>query len=115
MSEQKKELLIIWTSKDIDVAMNMVFMYAKNSKLKKWWEEVSLLIWGPSAFAMANDTELQGYLKDLQEVGVKVLACRKCAENYGVAEKLENLEIDVFYAGQFLSEWIQEDKKVITF
>lgn len=115
MTNQKKELLIVWTSKDIDVAMNMVFMYARNARIKGWWDEVFILIWGPSAYAMAKDTELQECLKDLQEAGVKTLACRKCAENYGVVKNLEELDIDVFYAGQFLSEWIQEDKKVLTF
>ena len=115
MSEQKKELLILWTSKDIDVALNMVFLYAKNSKLKEWWDDVTLLVWGPSAFALANDTELQEYLRDIQAVGVNTMACRKCAENYGIVEKLEELGIEVFYSGQFLSEWLQENKKIITF
>jgi hypothetical protein len=115
MSEPEREVLILWTSKDIDVAMNMVFLYAENSKLKGWWDDVSLLVWGPSAFTLANDTELQENLRDLQAAGVKVFACRRCAENYGVVEKLESMDIEVFYAGKFLSDWVQADRKLLTF
>lgn len=115
MGSKKKELLILWTSNEIDIALNMVFMYARNSKLKEWWDEVTVLVWGPSAFLLANDTELQLSLQCLQNAGVKILACRECAENYGVGEKLEKLGIEVFYTGRLLSDWLQSDKKVLTF
>jgi len=115
MGSNKKELLILWTSNEIDIALNMVFMYAKNSKLKEWWDEVTVLVWGPSAFLLASDTELQLSLQGLKNAGVKILACRECAENYGVEEKLEKLGIEVFYTGRLLSDWLQSDKKVLTF
>ena len=115
MEDGKKELLMLWTGKEIDVALNMVFMYARNSKLKKWWDEVTILVWGPSAFLLANDTELQRSLKDIRDVGVKIIACRECAGIYGVTEKLERMGVEVFYTGQFLSDWLQHDKKILTF
>lgn len=38
MSGNEDELIILWTSGDKEVALNMVFMYALNSKLNKWWK-----------------------------------------------------------------------------
>lgn len=48
-TNDKNQLVVLWTSQDREVAMNMVFMYTKNSKLKGWWENVRLIICGPSA------------------------------------------------------------------
>ena len=63
MGETRDTLVIIWTSRDREVAKNMVFMYAKNARLKDWWPEVRLVVWGPSAALIAEDAELQGELE----------------------------------------------------
>jgi hypothetical protein len=53
------ELLILWTNKDKDTAINMVFMYTENSKIKGWWKDVTLLIWGASANLVSEDKEIR--------------------------------------------------------
>ena len=61
--EEKKDrsdkLVVIWSSGDREVALHMVFMYSKNSKLKGWWDEVTLVVWGPSAKLLAEDEEFR--------------------------------------------------------
>ena len=47
--QEPEELYVIWTSRDREVALKMVFMYTGNSKLKGWWKDVLLIVWGPSA------------------------------------------------------------------
>lgn len=42
-------LMVIWSSGDREVALKMVFMYTRNAKIKGWWDEVKLVVWGPSA------------------------------------------------------------------
>jgi len=86
MSQPQDTLVIVWTSRDREVAQNMVFMYAKNARLKDWWPEVRLVVWGPSAALIAGDAELQEELAELKQAGVELLACRACADRYGVSD-----------------------------
>ncbi len=113
MSNEK--LYILWTSGDKELALNAAFMYAKNSMLKKWWQQVCLIAWGPSVRLLAENTDLQKELVALQQAGVEVCACLRCADNYNVAEKLKGFGVDVKYMGEPLTEILQNDEKIITF
>jgi hypothetical protein len=108
------KLVILWTSGDREVALNMVFMYAKNSKLKGWWEKVRLIVWGPSANLLAMDEELRAELKNVQEAGVELQACKACSDRYGVSEQFADLGIEVIYMGAPLTEYLKGDCSVIT-
>jgi hypothetical protein len=115
MSENDQDkLLILWTSNNKETAINMVFMYAENSMIKRWWEEVILLIWGSSSKLVSADKEVQDYIQSMQKEGVRIIACRQCAENFNVVEKLEKQNIEVFYTGEFLSDWLKLNNKIIT-
>lgn len=105
---------IIWTSPDKGIAKNFAFMYALNSKLKQWWQEVHLIVWGPSAQLLAEDAELQASIAVLLESGVHVSACRRCAENYGVVGQLEALGLEVIYMGEPLTKILRSGERVIT-
>lgn len=107
-------LAVLWTSSDREVALKMVFMYTCNSKLKGWWDDVTLIVWGPSTKLLSVDIELQNNLKKVQEAGVKVQACRACADMYEVSEKLEALDIEVIYMGEPLTGYLKNGWKVIT-
>jgi hypothetical protein len=108
------KLLIVWTSGDRDVALNMVFMYAINSKLQGWWKDVVLLIWGSSTRLSAQDKEIQERIASAQKEGVRVIACKRCAENLHVVEELERLGIEVFYTGEFLTDWLKSGERILT-
>jgi len=109
------KLVVLWTSADREVALKMVFMYTYNSKLKGWWDDVTLIIWGPSSRLLSMDKELQDYVKKAQDAGVKFQACRACADMYGVSEKLEALGVEVIYMGEPLTKYIKSGCNVITF
>ena len=110
----QERLLVLWASGDRTVAMNMVCMYTLNSKIKGWWEKVTLLIWGASGGLLVNDSELKGKIAEIQSAGVDVIACRRCAENMGIVEKLEEIGVKVFYTGEFLTEWLKSGSRLIT-
>lgn len=114
MGEPTK-LLVIWSSADRDVALNNVFMYTQNAKKQGWWEEVRLLIWGPSDELLAEDEELQKHIKDMLADGVDVIACKACADSYGVSAALEELGVHVFYVGQALTEMLKEGWVTLTY
>ena len=108
-------LVVVWTSGDREVARKMVFMYTKNSRLKGWWGRVRLVVWGPSALLLTQDQELQEELEDLRAAGVELLACKACADLYGVTEKLRSLGIEVIYMGQPLTEMLKLGWHCLTF
>ena len=110
-----EKLNILWTSADKEVALKMVFMYAHAAKKQGWWKEVHLIIWGPSASLTSTDKDVQDYLKRMQDAGVIVVACRACADEYGVSKTLEGLGIEVKYMGQPLTEILKRGEKLITF
>ena len=93
----------------------MVFMYGLNAKLKGWWKEVNLIVWGPSSRLLTEDRELQEELAKMKEAGVELQACRRCAELYGVDRQLEEMGIEVIFMGVPLTEKIKEDAHIITF
>ncbi|WP_027368780.1 DsrE family protein [Desulfocurvibacter africanus] len=110
-----ESLCIIWSSADAEVALNMAFMYARNSLFKGWWRRTRLLVWGPSARVLSESPELQKELESLREAGVELWACKACADKYGVAEKLETLGLTVQYTGQPLTDMLKQGWKVLTF
>jgi len=109
------KLIVLWTSADREVALNMVFMYMLNAKKKEWWKEVCLILWGPSSKLFSEDLELQKYVAQMKEVGVKIEACKTCADIYGVSSKLEKLGINVKRMGAPFTEYLKSGYKVITF
>jgi hypothetical protein len=115
-SSKPDELVVLWTSGDREVALKMVFMYTLNSKRFKWgWKNVTLVLWGPSSKLLSADTELQEYLSRMKEAGVKLLACKKCADLYGVSDDLRQLGIEVKYMGKPLTDYLRNDNyRVIT-
>ena len=110
----QKEAKILWTTNNKETAMHMVLLYAHNAKLKGWMEEVTVLVWGASQQLIAQDKEIQEKVKAMINDGVKVVACLKCADNMEITDSLNSCNIDVFYTGEYLSNWIKSGDTVIT-
>ncbi len=111
----EEKLVVVWTSGDRDVALSMVFMYVGNSPRFGWWEDITLIVWGASSNLLAGDEELQGKIKEMAAAGIKLEACKACADMYEVAPKLEELGVDVKYMGDVLTNYIKEGRHVLTF
>ena len=110
-----QSLFIIWSSGDPEVAHNLAFMYAHNSLAQGWWERVRLIIWGPSARLACEDASVADKLRAMIADGVEVLACRACADNYGLSEQLEKLGVEVVYVGQPVTEMLRQGWRQLTF
>ena len=110
-----EKLVVLWTSDNKVTAENMVFMYTINAKVKGWWQDVVFIIWGASTELVAKDKDVQMVIEKMIEVGINVRACKKCAENLGVVDQLEKMNIDVLYIGQDFTQYLKdEDCKVVT-
>lgn len=109
-----KKLYILWTSNDVNTAHLMVFMYAINSLTKDWWDEVTIIIWGASAKLVAEDKSIQDKIEMAKSRGVHVSACINCAAQFGVVEKLRELDLEVVSWGQGLTELLQNHESILT-
>lgn len=109
------KLVVVWTSDDPYVAERVAFMYTHAAKTAGWFSEVTLIIWGPSAKLTAENLKIQEKLKAMQDDGVEIRACVVCADAYGVAEDLKNMDFDVRGMGKPLTDYLKSDAKVLTF
>lgn len=107
------ELVVLWTSGDKEVAENMVFMYTLNSALNDWWGSVRMIVWGASTGLLKDDADLHYWIEQFHDAGVHVEACRSCAENYEAVDELEDLGIEVYYIGETLTTYIQDDDRYV--
>ena len=108
-------LVTIWASGDREVALHSCLMYTHNSAKKGWWDQVRLIVWGPSAPLLARDAELQDQIRLMKQDGVELLACKACSDRYGVSEPLEALGIEVLYVGELLTEMLQSGWTALTY
>lgn len=113
--DDRDGLVVVWTSGDSEVAHKMCLMYTHAVKNAKWFDDVTLIVWGPSARLLAGDKELQAKVKSMMDSGVVVQACVVCADMYGVADDLRALGIEVKGMGSPLSNLLKSDWKVLTF
>ncbi|MDC7227614.1 MAG: DsrE family protein [Spirochaetales bacterium] len=111
---EKKTLYLVWTNADLITSKLMVFMYGINAKTKGWWENVTIVIWGATAKLVSENTEIQEYIKKAQTEGVHVSACITCANELGVADKLEALDIELIRWGAPLTELLKNDEAILT-
>ena len=109
-----RKLNILWTTNNIDTARLMVFMYAINAMRKKWWDEVTIIIWGSSAKLVAENIIIQDELKKAQANGVKVSACIACATELNVVDILKEFDIEVIAWGKPLTDIIQSNDYLLS-
>ncbi len=93
----------------------MVLLYSSVILERDYWDEAHLMIWGPSAKILSQNSELQQMLKKVQESGVETSACVVCSDDYGVTQKLQELGVVTNHTGELLTHALQNDWKVITF
>lgn len=110
------KLLIVWSSGEKEVAKKLVLLYGSVMLQRKYWDEATIMIWGPSAKLLAQDKELQEKFQVVKQSGVKFNACVVCTDDYGVSEQLQELGVELIHTGEMLTEALKSnDTKVITF
>ena len=109
------KLHILWTTGEKEVAIKVVFPYLFNGKANGWWDELNLIIWGPSTLLVAEDQDIQEAIREILDSGISVEACRACTDSYGITEAIEKRNIIVRFIGSPLTNYLKSDDKVITF
>jgi len=109
------KLLIVWSSGEREVATKLILLYGSVMLERQYWDEATIMLWGPSAKLLAEDEELQERVKVVQKSGVRFNACVVCTDDYGVSQQLQEMDIELIHTGEMLTEALQSDTKVITF
>ncbi len=109
------KLLIVWSTAEVEVAKKMVLLYSSVILPRGYWDKAHLMIWGPSAKLLAENSELQDMVEKVKETGVELSCCVVCSDEYGVTEKLESMGISMTHTGETLTNALKKDWKVITF
>lgn len=110
------KLLIVWSSGEVEVAKKLVLLYGSVMLERKYWDEATIMIWGPSAKTLADNKEVQEQMLKVKNSGVDFNACVVCTDDYGVSDKLRELGVKLIHTGEMLTESLQDDSiKVITF
>ena len=110
------KLVVLWSSADPDVAHRVALMYTHASKQLGWWEEVELILWGPSQRTYAGDKDLQAKVQEMINDGISVRACVACANSFGLVDRLKELGLPVLGMGGPLTEFLKDPNvAVITF
>jgi hypothetical protein len=110
---EDKSLVVLWTTGERDVFTHMLHMYLLNSKWLNWWEEITLVVWGPSAKLIAEDEEIRKEVKELLKAGIIIEACKACAEKYGVTDILSETGIEVKGMGKALTGYIKDESREV--
>lgn len=114
-SQASDTLVVLWTSADRDVAEKSCLMYTHAAKKYTWFNEVILVIWGPSARLLVEDEVIREKVLKMQEDGVILEACIACSNMLGVTKELQSLGVDVKGMGVPLTEYLKKDYKVLTY
>ena len=111
---KKEKLNVLWTTDNKEVFLHMAAMYCFNAMEKGWFEEVNILIWGPSARLASEDDQVQKEMKKMMNVGVTIEACKACAEIYKADKKLADIGVDVKYTGTTLSDYLKSEERFLS-
>jgi hypothetical protein len=108
------KLNILWTTDNKDTILHMLFMYATNSRLNGWWQDVNIIIWGASAKLVGIDSQVQEAVLEMISHGITIEACKACCDDFGVTAKITELGVTVRYMGQPLTEYLKSGETMLT-
>ncbi len=110
----ERHLHILWTNSNPVTSENMVLMYATNAMLNRWWDRVTVVLWGDVQRLALEDEAIKLKMLLAKQAGVKFSACVSCSRNLGITEKLEEEGIETVRWGERLSLLMQNGKHVLS-
>lgn len=110
----ERDLHILWTNSNLVTSEHMVMMYAINSMLNRWWDKVTVILWGDVQNLVLKSEAIQLKMMLAKQAGVEFSACISCSRNLGITEKLEEMGIENVRWGERISLLQQEGKHLLS-
>ena len=108
-------LVVVWSSGDPEVAMKACLMYAHAAKKYKWFNEVILVVWGPSEKLLAENATLKDKVAAMKKDGIILEACIACSNMYNVTNELKVCEVDVKGMGVPLTRYLKRGYRIVSY
>jgi len=109
------KVFVVVGSGDKEVIMWPGLKYPLKATTEKWMDEVKVIIFGPAEKLAAYDLEVQQRLRELQEAGIHIMACKACADEYNITDILEEAGIEVIYVGSVISQLLKDGWASLSF
>lgn len=109
----ENHLHIVWTNADPITSQYMVMTYAINAMKNKWWDEITVVLWGSTQKLLCEDKAVMEMFNEAKYEGVKFSACISCADKLGLHEQLDDMGIEVKRWGASLTELIKTKAPMI--
>ena len=100
---------------DREVLLQVGLVYPLNAAKRKWMDEVKVIFFGPSETLLAYDQEIQARVKEVEQAGIEVIACKACSDKLGVTDPIEKAGFKVVYVGQIMSQLLRDGWASLTF
>ena len=92
----------------------MVLMFATNSMLNRWWDKVTVVLWGDVQRLALENEAIKLKMMLAKQAGVRFTACISCSRNLGLTEQLNEAGIETVRWGERLSLLMQNEKHVLS-
>ena len=110
----ERHLHILWTNSNPVTSENMVLMYATNAMLNRWWDKVTVVLWGDVQRMALEDEAVSLKIMLAKQAGVRFSACISCSRNLGLTEKLQEAGIETVRWGERISLLMQNGKHILS-
>ena len=109
----EERLVVLWRSGDPELFHHACYTFALNAKRFRWFEEVTVFVWGPSEKLLLEDAEIQAKVAKMRKAGVEVIAEIDPAIEYDIELELRKV-VPVTILSQRLVEHLKNGSRVIT-
>lgn len=106
MINLSSKLLVIIATGDKAKALTGL-MYAKNTILRKWMDDVKVVYFGPSEQLMYSDPDVSNAAIEIAGMG-ETFACKAISDREGISEKIDGMGVKVEYVGTIISNYIKD-------
>jgi hypothetical protein len=101
------KVCVIITSRDKDV-IKWALRYSWRNVESKFLEDLKVIALGPSEKVICQEPDLQKIIKDIQDQGQTVRACKACSDEEGISDQLIELGFKVEFVGETISRLIKQ-------
>ncbi|MGB9735681.1 MAG: hypothetical protein ACP5JP_00390 [bacterium] len=94
----KQKILVIVSTENKEKALSAL-VFVQNSLKNKRFEDIKLILFGPSEKLASNDQALQSIITDIVSMGGSPLACKAISDMHNIGKELTAMGFKLEYVG----------------
>jgi hypothetical protein len=109
----EERLVVLWRSGDPELFHQACYTFTLNAKRFRWFQEVTVYVWGPAEKLLLEDVEIQAKIAKMRKAGVEVIAEIDPAIEYDIELPLRKV-VPVTILSQRLVEHLKSGARILT-